>query len=65
MNTDGQGWEPQRRGKKGFKYYRDGGRDCVELMELARSEASVLEEALGAMGFNEANGNFPDGEARS
>ena len=53
------------RGKKGFKHYRDGGRDCVELMELARSDASVLEEALRAMGFTEANDNFPDGECRT
>ena len=53
------------RGKKRFKHFRDGGRDCVELMEQARSDASVLEEALRAMGFTEANDNFPDGECRT
>lgn len=65
MNTDGQGWEPQRRGKKGFKHYRDGGRDCVELMDLARTEPLELELALLAMGFSEAQDNFPDGESRN
>ena len=76
MNTTEIIFEPQRRGdaevlqgpgrgKKRFKHFRDGGRDCVELMEQARSDASVLEEALRAMGFTEANDNFPDGECRT
>jgi hypothetical protein len=50
----------RRRGK--CKHDRDGGHDCVELMELARIDASVLEVALGAMGFTEADDNFPDDE---
>lgn len=51
-----------RRWKRGHRDDRDGGRDCVELMQLARCRADVLEEALGAMGFSEVNDNFPEGE---
>ncbi len=50
------------KGHKGFKHYRDGGRDCVELMERVRSEPLELELALLAMGFSEAQDNFPDEE---
>jgi len=60
MNTDFN--EMLKRWKRGHRDERDGGRDCVELMQLARCRVDVLEEALGAMGYGEANDNFPNGE---
>lgn len=60
MDTDWNGSE--RRNKRSQRNVRDGGRDCVALMQLARCRADALEEALAEMGFTEANDNFPDDE---
>jgi hypothetical protein len=57
--------EKPRRWKRGHRNDRDGGRDCVELMQLARCRVDVLEEALGAMGYSEADDNFPEGVERN
>lgn len=65
MNANGREcWPPRGSRKHRSRDERDGGRDCLELMELARSDASVLEETLLEMGISEALDKFPDGEER-